>query len=419
MQKTEDVLFQYLKDILYHPDQASLDIKALPPEFLKLGEGMCFLADCVREARTFATAMAKGDLSQQPPGAENVLAAPIKDLQNSLRHLAWQTQEVAKGDYSQTVDFMGEFSQAFNTMTRQLKERSESLIAEKQIIEAKNQELERNLELVMTLTKFTHNMIFIYSIEGHDLLFSNESAEWFCKMRPKTSRKVLDIILGKSDEELEEFPFWEMAVTEEEEDRGTKYFGVESCSFSWRDQMATVHILMDDTERKKKENLMYKLAYVDPLTGLNNRRYAMDQMKRLMEEGTSFVMSFIDIDYLKYCNDTFGHKSGDEYLMEIANALKSLGGEVYRIGGDEFILIQTGISAHNQDEHLEALRAMLREGSTDKPYPKSFSFASSEIPSQPEMSLEEYIKRTDTKMYQYKVQHKKPLKDMVYQDHRV
>ena len=140
-----------------------------------------------------------------------------------------------------------------------------------------------------TLTKFTHNMIFIYSIEGHDLLFSNESAEWFCKMRPKTSRKVLDIILGKSDEELEEFPFWEMAVTEEEEDRGTKYFGVESCSFSWRDQMATVHILMDDTERKKKENLMYKLAYVDPLTGLNNRRYAMDQMKRLMEEGTSFV----------------------------------------------------------------------------------------------------------------------------------
>ena len=92
MQKTEDVLFQYLKDILYHPDQASLDIKALPPEFLKLGEGMCFLADCVREARTFATAMAKGDLSQQPPGAENVLAAPIKDLQNSLRHLAWQTQ---------------------------------------------------------------------------------------------------------------------------------------------------------------------------------------------------------------------------------------------------------------------------------------------------------------------------------------
>ena len=82
-------------------------------------------------------------------------------------------------------------------------------------------------------------------------------------------------------------------------------------------------------------------------------------------------------------------------------------------------MIQTGISAHNQDEHLEALRAMLRESGTDKPYPKSFSFASSEIPSQPEMSLEEYIKRTDTKMYQYKVQHKKPLKDMVYQDHRV
>lgn len=419
MQETADLLFYYLKDILYDPEHAALDTEKLPSEFQKLGQGMQFLADCVRESRQFGRAMARGDLSQKPPGAENVLAAPLKELQNSLKHLAWQTKEVAKGDYSQTVDFMGEFSTAFNTMTRQLKDRQENLILEKQVIEGKNLELEHNLELVMTLTKFTHNMIVVYSVEDRTLLFSNEAAQWFCKTRPDTYQQIQDIICEKSPEEFEAVPMWELEVGDMEGGAGSEYFGVESHYFLWGDQKATLHILMDDTERKKKENLMFKLAYIDPLTGLNNRRYAMDRMKRLMEGKTPFVMSFIDIDYLKYCNDTFGHKAGDQYLLETANALKSLSTDVCRIGGDEFIMVDTGITAEKQDERLEELRKMLKKDNGIKPYPESFSYASCDVPAGTEVSLEEYIKYTDTKMYQYKVQHKLPLKEAVYNDDRI
>lgn len=418
MQNTAEVLFEYLKNILYNPDKARLDVDSLPEEFRRLGEGMRFLGECVKESRTFAKAMAKGDLSQTPPSGNNVLAAPVKELQNSLRHLAWQTQQVAKGDYSQSVDFMGEFSQAFNTMTAQLKERQEGLIREKQTIEAKNIELERNLELVMALTSYTHNMIFIYSVEGHELLFSNDAAKWFLTTRPEDGKKVLKKIQDKEPELTDSSFVWELDVQSEDEDMRQRYFGVESYQFSWRDRMAVVHILTDDTERKNKENLMFKLAYADPLTGLNNRRYAMDLMKRWMEEGVPFVISFVDIDYLKYCNDTLGHKCGDEYLIKTANALKSLGGEVCRIGGDEFVIMQTGISAKTQDENLDVLRSLMHKN-RDRNYPQSFSYASCEVPEHPEMSLEDYIKLVDTKMYEYKVQHKIPLKDMVYKDDRI
>lgn len=420
MQETAEILFEYLKDILYRPGEAKLEVEALPIEFQKLGRGMEFLADCVRENRTFAKALAKGDLSVQPPGAENVLAAPVKELQGSLRHLAWQTRQVAKGDYSQSVDFMGEFSQDFNTMIRQLKDRQEALIEEKRKVEANNRELERNLELVMALTNFTHNMIFVYSLEAHESLFFNDSAQWFMQSRPEDASKVLEQIRYNEKRIPKADSVWDMEIESEQEEGGlrTRYFTVESYHIYWRGQMAAVHIVMDDTERKNKENLMYKLAYVDPLTGLNNRLYAMDLMSQWMAQNEPFVMSFIDMDYLKYCNDTFGHKAGDEYLVCTANALKSLGCEVCRIGGDEFIMMRRGVTARYQDEKLSELRTML-ENSSDSGYPQSFSFASSEVPAGAEMSLEDYIKLTDTRMYEYKMRNKKPLDDIFYKDQRI
>lgn len=58
----------------------------------------------------------------------------LKTLQGNLRHLTWKTQRIAGGDFEQKVDFMGDFSTAFNSMTRQLKEAFEK-------IEKQNEEL--------------------------------------------------------------------------------------------------------------------------------------------------------------------------------------------------------------------------------------------------------------------------------------
>jgi PAS domain S-box-containing protein/putative nucleotidyltransferase with HDIG domain len=77
----------------------------------------------------FAAALAKGDLSQSLE-SKGIMAGGLKSLQASLRHLAWQTKKIGKGDFSQRVDFMGEFSESFNTMIRRLEEDREQEVAQ-------------------------------------------------------------------------------------------------------------------------------------------------------------------------------------------------------------------------------------------------------------------------------------------------
>jgi len=117
------ILFEYLRDVIYNPARAALDMESLPPGFRDFGEGLQYLAGCLIESKNLAQALSKGDLENFTPSPGNEVAAPLKSLHASLQHLTWQTQQVAKGDYRQRVDFMGDFSAAFNTMVQQLETR--------------------------------------------------------------------------------------------------------------------------------------------------------------------------------------------------------------------------------------------------------------------------------------------------------
>lgn len=124
--KDADLLFAFLKKILFEEDVSDLDINLLTEEFKKLGKGMNFLNTYIKELKQFSTELSKGELdTQTSPSRENQLCWPLKTLQANLFHLTWQTQQVAKGDYSQNVDFLGDFSEAFNMMIEQLRQREE------------------------------------------------------------------------------------------------------------------------------------------------------------------------------------------------------------------------------------------------------------------------------------------------------
>lgn len=138
-----DTLFNYLRDVIYNPASASLNIKELPEEFRDLGKGLQYFSNCIIEATTLAKEMARGNLNCALPPPGNELAASLKTLHSSLKHLTWQTQQVAKGDYSQRVDFMGDFSEAFNNMIVQLDERW-------QVTQNEKTRLKRNVELILT-----------------------------------------------------------------------------------------------------------------------------------------------------------------------------------------------------------------------------------------------------------------------------
>ena len=100
--------------------------------------------------REFTYTLSGGDLSQTL-GMRGYWPGALKALQSNLRHLSWQTGMVASGDYSQRVDFMGDFSVAFNAMTIRLKEAIEKerqYIAELERSQAVIREKERKYRLI-------------------------------------------------------------------------------------------------------------------------------------------------------------------------------------------------------------------------------------------------------------------------------
>ncbi len=98
---------------------------------------------------------------------------------------------------------------------------------------------------------------------------------------------------------------------------------------------------IDMTKEKQYEEQLAKLANHDPLTGLTNR-HALRARFDVMKEHGPLSLAFIDLDDFKNVNDTFGHRSGDEVLMQLSQRLQDACPPevtIGRIGGDEFILL--------------------------------------------------------------------------------
>ena len=83
--------------------------------------------------------VAQGELDLRPMAGRMAVTHSFKALQSNLKHLTWKTQQIAGGDLEQRVDFMGDFSTAFNTMTRQLKDSREQLVDLNKQLERRNQ----------------------------------------------------------------------------------------------------------------------------------------------------------------------------------------------------------------------------------------------------------------------------------------
>ncbi len=99
-------------------------------------------------------------------------------------------------------------------------------------------------------------------------------------------------------------------------------------------------------ELVKKNEVNIKLAIADPLTGVYNRRYGEEMLKKMIANAirlkTSLSIAIIDIDNFKTINDNYGHLVGDEVLKIVGRSLLESVRKsdiVYRYGGDEFVII--------------------------------------------------------------------------------
>ena len=147
MESVAKLLLNYLNDVINDSEHAYLNLQDLPEEFQEFGKKFIYFIQCIKEAFSLAGALAEGNLNIKPPPPGNEMASTLKSLHASLKHLTWQTQQVAKGDYGQKVDFMGEFSEAFNTMTSQLERQRESLLEQIEIGNQRTEALEQSNSL--------------------------------------------------------------------------------------------------------------------------------------------------------------------------------------------------------------------------------------------------------------------------------
>jgi len=108
----------------------------------------------------------------------------------------------------------------------------------------------------------------------------------------------------------------------------------------------------DITERKVAEDRVQFLAYYDALTGLPNRTLLEDRITKALagasRRSEHVALLFVDLDRFKFINDSLGHSAGDVLLKEVSSRLVSWTRDqdtVARIGGDEFVLMLTGVQS--------------------------------------------------------------------------
>ena len=169
--KNSELLFEYLRSILYDKKIQPLDVEQLDEPFRKLGRGLQYFAKTFTETKQYAAALSRGNLSVQPPPRENFLCENLKNIHANLNHLTWQAKQVAKGDYSQTVSYLGEFSEAFNTMTQQLKERELKLKQEAEREKIHAGMVETYNQLLVEMIDRSEEEIFVTSADGRRILY--------------------------------------------------------------------------------------------------------------------------------------------------------------------------------------------------------------------------------------------------------
>ncbi|MCR4941853.1 MAG: diguanylate cyclase [Campylobacter sp.] len=144
-------------------------------------------------------------------------------------------------------------------------------------------------------------------------------------------------------------------------------------------------------------NKIQKMTFIDQLTGVKNR-HAFDLIKKSFDpQETSINIMMCDINGLKVANDTKGHKAGDKLILDSANALSRVFGKdnVYRMGGDEFVVFVKGKSEDEFNEMIAKLQAFL--DSCDIHLAMGYVHNNSD-----KFSISKMLREADSKMYEDK-----------------
>lgn len=189
------------------------------------------------------------------------------------------------------------------------------------------------------------------------------------------------------------------------------YFDVKSSTLWNRGEPSGILLVARDaTERKRTEEEIRMMAIIDPMTGLLNRRgfisLAEQQMKAAVRACKKMLLFFIDLDGLKFINDTWGHEEGDHALKKTSAILKNTFREsdiVARLGGDEFAALVYD-SPELPEVIMRRLQCRTDEecAASDLPYIISMSIGVADYDPSVPCSIHELMYEADQLMYNQK-----------------
>lgn len=177
--------------------------------------------------------------------------------------------------------------------------------------------------------------------------------------------------------------------------------------------IGAVEVFSDNTmnvESRQTIDELRRIALLDPLTEVGNRRYAELNLRARLAEfdryGWAFGVLFMDLDHFKSVNDRFGHDVGDDVLRmtarTLSNSLRPFD-LVCRWGGEEFIAVIVNIDNGRLGIVSEKLRVMVEQSSiTYDSESIGVTISIGATISQPEDTAESIIKRADSLMYESK-----------------
>ncbi len=177
-----------------------------------------------------------------------------------------------------------------------------------------------------------------------------------------------------------------------------------------------IRYLNNGLEMLRIKESLQSISVHDPMTGVYNRRGMYEKYRSMLadaKEGDALFVSVVDMDGLKYVNDTFGHKEGDFGIKSVCSTLQTVARKneiCVRSGGDEFFLI--GIGKYIRED--EALRASEFSDTidkiskeADKPYSISASIGCVVFDDCTRISLDNAISEADERMYRYKLRNRR------------
>ncbi|NTW05913.1 MAG: diguanylate cyclase [Peptococcaceae bacterium] len=163
--------------------------------------------------------------------------------------------------------------------------------------------------------------------------------------------------------------------------------------------------IQDITEQKKREEDIFHLSYRDQLTGLYNRRFYEEELRRLdNQRNLPITIVMIDVNGLKLINDSFGHALGDQLLKKVAEVItRGCRGDdiIARLGGDEFVVLLPKTDSEIAERIVRRIKSLvLKEKIGHMDISVSFGY---EAKISTQQSIQEIFKIAEDNMYRQKL----------------